>query len=223
MARTVTHTNDETMFGKTALRDAASTRSFASLVFELLSEREPTAAESEIFELILNLSIDHGPDAPSATKTIEKAQSGDLMGVAVGAGIAEINGVHGGAQDALMEILLAIESGSTTPEAVVKEQTAIGNRIPGYGHRMYKIDPRTTQIFAALENHNLGTTYRNSAEMLQKEIESQLGKQLPINIDGAIAVALCVFGITPSSATAVFIIARTAGLCGHYINNRKQA
>lgn len=221
MARIVTHTEAGAQFGEKLLSDVAVTRSFSSLVFELLCERAPTDAEHALFELVLNLTIDHGPDTPSAKVTIEKAQNGETMGVAVGAGIAEINGVHGGAQDALMDILALINTGIATPASIVKEYAAAGKRIPGYGHRIYTVDPRTTQIFEALLHHNMGASYRESAETIQKEIEAQLGKKLPINIDGAIAVVLSSFGWPPTYGTAVFIIARTAGLCGHYINKRK--
>ena len=151
-----------------------------------------------------------------------RAAAGDLMGTAVGAGITEINGSHGGAQDALMEILVKIHRGETTPEAIVASHKAEGKRIPGYGHRIYTTDPRTTQIFELLERHHMGTDYRASVEAIQQEIERQLGKQLPINVDSAIAVALLSFGWSPSLGSAIFIIARTVGLCGHYTNNYKQ-
>ena len=223
MARTVTHTEDhEAMFGKTPLRDAAASRSFVSLAFEVLAERKPSDAECKIFELILNLTIDHGPDTPSVKATLARAEAGDLMGAAVGAGITEINGSHGGAQDALMEILLKIHSGETTPEAVVAEYKAQGKRIPGYGHRIYTVDPRAIQIFDALRTHSMGENYRASVEAMQQEIKLQLGKDLPINVDGAIAVALLLFGWPPSLGSAIFIIARTVGLCGHYSNNQKK-
>lgn len=223
MAHTVTHTEDhEAMFGETPLRDVAASRSFVSLAFEVLAERKPSDAECKIFELILNLTIDHGTDTPSAKATIARAEAGDLMGAAVGAGIAEINGSHGGAQDALMEILLKIHAGDTTPEAVVAEHKAHGKRIPGYGHRIYTTDPRTTQIFELLETNHMGAEYRASVEAIQKEIERQLGKQLPINVDSAIAVALLLFEWPPSLGSAIFIIARTVGLCGHYSNNQKK-
>ena len=188
----------------------------------MLSERAPSDAECVIFELILNLTLDHGPDTPSAKATILRAEAGDLMGAAVGAGIAEINGSHGGAQDALMEILLRIHSGGATPSSIVAEHKAAGKRIPGYGHRIYTVDPRTTQIFDALRTHHMGEDYRASVESIQKEIEAQLGKDLPINVDSAIAVALLSFGWPPSLGSVIFIIARTVGLCAHYSNNQKK-
>lgn len=223
MSLTVTHTEDyQAMFGDEPLSNVAASRSFASLVFEVLSGNTPTEAECKLFELILNLTIDHGPDTPSAKATIAHAESGEYMGVAVGAGIAEINGSHGGAQDALMVVLLRIHAGETTPEAVVAEHKALGARVPGYGHRIYTTDPRTTQIFEMLATYNMGADFRTSVEKIQKEIKAQLGKELPINVDSAIAVALLSFGWPPSLGSAIFIVARTVGLCGHYSNNKKK-
>jgi len=51
-------------------------------------------------------------------------------------------------------------------------------------------------------------------------LEIQKGQKLPLNIDGAIAVALCSFGWDPKLGKAVFIIARTPGLCGQFLNNQ---
>jgi len=56
-------------------------------------------------------------------------------------------------------------------------------------------------------------------ELKSKELEAQKGKKLPLNIDGAIAVALCSFGWDSKLGKAVFLIARTPGLCGQYLTN----
>ena len=92
------------------LLNRASSVKFSDLIFETLSEKTPTEQESKLFELILNLSIDHGPDTPSATKVIETAKSGLTISQAVAAGITEINDTHGGAAEPLMEILYQIQS-----------------------------------------------------------------------------------------------------------------
>ncbi len=110
MARTIIHNeNGDAKWGDSDHLEIAQTRSFTSLIFELLSEKVPTEAELKVFELILNLSIDHGPDTPSAVKVIEAAKTGKNISEAVSEGIEQINDVHGGAQEKLMEILYEIK------------------------------------------------------------------------------------------------------------------
>ena len=57
------------------------------------------------------------------------------------------------------------------------------------------------------------------AQDLENELEEQKGSKLPLNIDGSIAVVLCTFGWPSKLGKAVFIIARTPGLCGQYLNS----
>ncbi len=222
MATTVVHEKDTILFGKDALLSKSRETRFAELIFELLAERAPTKEECAIFELILNLSIDHGPDTPSAQATIQAAQSGLSISKAVATGIQEINTTHGGAQEDLMRLLYEIDTGKHTPVTMVQAYTEAGNKVPGFGHRMYKeSDPRTSEIFSSLIRMEKGKKYIATIEEVRKEIAVQMGKQLPINIDGAIAAALCTFGWAPRLGTAVFIIARTPGLCGQFLNNAR--
>jgi citrate synthase len=57
------------------------------------------------------------------------------------------------------------------------------------------------------------------AKEIEQKLEEKKGKKLVLNIDGAIAVVLCAFGWEPKLGKAVFLIARTPGLIGQYLNN----
>ena len=221
MAKTITH--DETGNAKWGDEDhlqVTQSRSFASLIFELLSEKVPTDFELKMFELILNLSIDHGPDTPSAMPVVEAAKAGKTISEAVASVILEINDVHGGAQERLMETLYEIENGKLIIENFVKQKLEAGERIPGFGHRIYKdVDPRAQLILETLKENGFGDEFVDIARELEKELESQKDSRLPLNIDGAIAVVLCSFGWPARLGKAVFIIARTPGLCGQYLNH----
>lgn len=232
MAKTIKHTEDgNALWGDDDHLQVAQTRSFSSLIFELLSEKVPTDEEFKVFELILNLSIDHGPDTPSAVKVIEEAKNGESISEAVSEGIEQINDVHGGAQEKLMEILYGIRDKQSLRSkdlkryeisGLVEEYLKEGKRMPGYGHRIYKdVDPRAQLILKVLseECKFQSQEFVNIAMEIEKELEIQKGSKLPLNIDGAIAVALCTFGWPSKLGKAVFIVARTPGLCGQYLNN----
>ena len=91
-----------------------------------------------------------------------------------------------------------------------------GKRASGFGHRLHTKDPRTGRssspwprswAWPGRTSGSPGPPRRRSA--------AQLGKRLPINVDGAIAAVLCDLGIQPEIGNAFFIIARVPGLVAH--------
>lgn len=219
MARTIIHTDLKAHFGDRDHLEVSQTKSFSELIFEMLSEKEPTNDEAKLFELILNLSIDHGPETPSAKRTIESSKNKKDLVISVSEGLLEIGDIHGGAAAPLMEILYKIQNSELKIQDLVEEYWKGDKRIPGFGHRIYKEgDPRAELIFEELKKRGIGGDFLMIIVELQNEIETQSGKRLPINIDGAIAVALCGLGWKPILGKAVFLIARTPGLVAHSLN-----
>lgn len=231
MVKTVIHDSlGEAKFGEQDHLQIAQSRTFSEMIFELLSEKLPTKEELQLFDLILNLSIDHGPDAPSAAATIEAAKEGKSLGEAVAAGVAQINDQHGGAMEPLMEILYYCHSEEQSDEEsptnvgssvqnLVENYIKEDKKIPGLGHRLYKDqDPRAELLMGTAISLKVGEEYIQAVREIRDEFEKQSGKSLVVNIDGAIAAILCGFGWPSKLGKAVFIIARTPGLCGHYIN-----
>lgn len=220
MAKTVKHQDLKSFFGDEDHLQIAQRKSFTQLIFELLSEKEPTSEQVQVFELILNLSIDHGPDTPSAQKVIEEAQKGENISEAVSEGIEEITDTHGGAIEPAMEFFYKIKNENLDVKELVNDYLDNKKLIGGFGHRLYKdVDPRAQLILTKLKDFNLGEEFIQLVEEVGLAIEQNKGRRLPLNIDGAIAVALCSFGWEPKLGKAVFITARTPGLCGQYLNN----
>ncbi len=220
MAKTITHQDLKSLWGNEDHVQVSQNRSFASMIFELLSEKVPSEEEEQIFTLILNLSIDHGSETPSAIKVIEAAKAGKTISESVAAGINEINDIHGGAAEPLMDIIYEIKKGGVTASQLVKEYREQDKRIPGFGHRIYKeSDPRAKLLLNELQTNLGGEEFIAIARDLEAELALQTGKTLPINIDGAIAVVLCTLGWEPRLGKAVFIVARTPGLIGQYFSS----
>src|SRR3989344_1547119 len=219
MAKTVKHKELKSYFGDKDHLLVSQKSSFAQLIFEMLSEKTPSENELKIFELILNLSIDHGAETPSAVATIQASLDGKNISESVAAGILQINSSHGGAIEPCMEILYSINNEQLPINNLVDEYLKDDKRMPGLGHRIYKDeDPRTKLIFEKMSEFNMDNKFINIARDLEKEMEAQKGKKLPLNIDAAIAVVLCTLGWDPKLSNAVFIIARTPGLCAQYLN-----
>ncbi|MDO8429071.1 MAG: citrate/2-methylcitrate synthase [Candidatus Daviesbacteria bacterium] len=220
MAKTVKHDDLKSLWGSEDLLEVAQNRSFAGVIFELLSEKVPTEEQLKVFELILNLSIDHGAETPSATKVIESAKNGGTISEAVASGILEINDTHGGAIEPAMEVLYKIKSSKLKVQSLVEEYLKEDKRLPGFGHRIYKeVDPRAELILKKLVESGFSDEFAKIGREIEVALESQKGQKLVLNIDGAIAVVLCTFGWEARLGKAVFLIARTPGLCAHFLNS----
>lgn len=220
MAKTVKHIDMKSYFGDEDHLEVAKTSSFTALIYEMLSENKPTRQQLKVFELILNLSIDHGEETPSAKVVIEGAKNGETISEAVAEGIEEINDSHGGAIEPAMDMFYAINGGELDTKEFIGEVLKSGKKIAGYGHRIYsEVDPRAELILQTLEENGFDMKFGDLAKEVKQELKNETGKVLPLNIDGAIAVVLCIFGWKSRLGKAVFIIARTPGLCAHYLNN----
>lgn len=218
MAKTIKHNDNLPYFGEEPLLEIAPVRSFASMIFELLSGKKPTDKEAKLFETILNISIDHGEETPSAVEVIKEAKEGKTISESVAAGILQINDTHGGAIEPAMDLLYKVKNENLEAKDVVKEYLSQDKRMPGFGHRIYEIDPRSQLLFKLAKEAGLSEDFVIIAQNLEEELKSQKGKALPVNIDGSIAAVLCTFGWDSKLGKAVFIIARTPGLCGQYLN-----
>lgn len=219
MAKTVIHKNDTPYFGNKELIKIAPVKSFSSLIFELLSGSEPKKNQLILFETILNISIDHGSDTPSAIETIKSSKEGKSISESVASGIKQINDMHGGAIEPAMELFYRIKNENLDIEKLVDDYIESGLKVAGFGHRIYKKDPRSTMIFELAHNQMINEEFIKIAKKIEELLTTKKGRALPINIDGAIAAILCSFEWPKELGKAVFIIARTPGLCGQYLNN----
>jgi citryl-CoA lyase len=224
MAKTVHHIDLKSHFGENQDHlELSPNVKFSDLIFEALSETKPSPSQAKVFELILNLSIDHGPDTPSAIPLIEKTKSGSTISEAVAEGILHIDDRHGGAMEPGMRFLYEIKNNDMNDEQIadlVRDYLENKKIIGGFGHRIYKEeDPRAQLIIKTLTDATIGAEFIEIAKKVEDEIAKQKGVKLPLNIDGAIAIALCDFGWDPKLGKAVFLSARVPGLCAHFLNN----
>jgi len=220
MSLTIKHEDNIACLGEDDHLELAQKVTFAEIIYRTLSEQTPTSEQLKVFELILNLAIDHGPDSPSAKKTIAEAEKGETISEAVAAGIEQINDSHGGAIEPCMKILYEMQDSNLSAVDLVKKFREADMKLPGYGHRIYEIDPRAQLILKAAEEAKIGLAYIQLAKDLEAELKEQTKKTLPLNIDGAIAVVLCGLGWEPRLSKAVFIISRSVGLSAHFLNSQ---
>jgi len=197
--------------------------SFSDSIYLALQGDLPSPEISKLFEAILVSSVDHGVTSPSALAALTATSTGAPMNAAVAAGLLSINKFHGGAIEDAMHIFLEIKEITTlhnipTADAAdqfVEKYHSEGRRIMGYGHRIHSNDPRQEKLFKIARETDLAGEYIVIAGELQTSLGKQIGKELPINVDGAIAAILCDLEFPPELANALFMIARVPGLVAH--------
>jgi citrate synthase len=132
--------------------------------------------------------------------------------VATGLGAAG-GALHGGASLGV-EAMLAAAAGPQDVTRVVGSLLRRGERIPGFGHFVYRAgDPRAAFLLGEIRARAPGSSRLAVADVLVREV---VGRGLPTpNIDFALAVLASVAGMVPGAAEAVFAVARAAGWIGH--------
>jgi citrate synthase len=196
---------------------------FAQAVFLTLKGELPTEKEARMIDAMLVSSIDHGVTPPSCLSARTIASAGASLNAAVAGGILAISRHHGGAIEDSMKVFQEAvrrkrEMSKTAEETAVfliKEYKEKGKRLPGFGHRIHTMDPRTIKLFRIASDLGIAGEYVGMAKAIEDAIEKSGGKRLPVNVDGAIAALLCEMHFPSELANAFFILARIPGLVAH--------
>ncbi|MEJ7710722.1 MAG: citrate synthase [Pyrinomonadaceae bacterium] len=191
----------------------------------MLKGELPSADDARIFDVALILHADHELNASTFTARVVAATLADMYG-AVTAAIAALAGpLHGGANTAVMRMLLEVGSVDNAEE-FIKGALAQKKKISGFGHRVYRTeDPRATHLrdFSKQIGERAGET--KWYEMSRKIEEVVLReKKLYPNVDFYSASTYYMMGIPLDLFTPVFAVSRISGWTGHlleqYSNNR---
>jgi citrate synthase len=118
--------------------------SIAANFLYMLTGKKPHDTLTRVMDAALVLHAEHGMNASTFAARVTAATLAD-MHAAVTAALAALKGpLHGGANQDVMEMLIAAGDVNTA-EAKVRQMLESGQKVPGFGHRVYKtFDPRAT-------------------------------------------------------------------------------
>lgn len=136
--------------GKPPISPRGDLRHAANYLY-MLSGCEPDAQRVRALETYLNTVIDHGLNASTFTCRVIISTGSDLVSAVVGAVGALKGPLHGGAPGPALETVFEIGEASRA-ESVLRAKIEAGERLMGFGHRVYKVrDPRADVLAAAAE------------------------------------------------------------------------
>lgn len=175
----------------------------------------PDDLATAAFDECLVLHADHTMNASTFACRVCAATLSDMHSAIV-AGIGTLKGpLHGGANEAVMRVLESISPDQV--DASVRERLARGERLMGFGHRVYRTeDPRATHLRRL--SQQLGslagdTTYYEMSVAMEKAVMDVKG--LYPNVDFFAASVYTGLGIPTDLFTCVFSVSRMAGWTAH--------
>lgn len=183
-----------------------------------------TDAEARALDAYLVTVCDHGLNASTfAARVVASTRAG--LTSAVLAGVSALKGpLHGGAPGPVIEMLDAIGAPDGA-EAWILAALARGDRLMGFGHRIYRVrDPRADALKAAIrqlaQTSNAAPGRLALAEAVERAAlrilrDHKPGRPLETNVEFYTAVLLEALGLPPASFTCVFAMGRTAGWIAH--------
>ena len=185
----------------------------ADRLWSRLCDRRATPALRRALSAAMVLLADHELAASTLAARAAASVRADPYAV-VATGLGALGGaLHGGASLGA-EAMLAAAAGPDDVPRVVSELLRRGEKVPGFGHFVYRGgDPRAILLLdlvrrAAPKSGQLAVAEAVLAEVRRKSLPEP-------NIDFAIATLARVAGMIRGSGEAVFAVARTAGWIAH--------
>ena len=184
----------------------------------------PSERAAQIFDTCLVLHADHTMNASTFAARVCAATLSDMHSAVVAA-IGTLKGpLHGGANEQVMRTLTEIRD--TAPgdpvgavEREVARRLAGGEKIMGFGHRVYKTeDPRATHLramSAELAEASGDDTFYRMSKRMEEVVFAEKG--LYPNVDFYAATVYHLLGIPTDLFTPVFSVSRMAGWTAHVI------
>ena len=188
----------------------------------MLNGDKPSETATKALDIALILHADHELNASTFAARVIAATESDMHSAVTGA-IGALKGpLHGGANEAVMKILLAIDKAGADPVEHVRAMIAEGKKIPGFGHRVYHTeDPRATHLRRM--SHDLGVKDNKPKWYdMSHKIEDFMNKENPkkklnANVDFYSASVYSTLGIDIDLFTPIFAVSRISGWAAHII------
>jgi len=195
----------------------------------MLSGETPSDERIRGLETYLNTVVDHGLNASTFTARVIASTGSDLISAITGA-IGALKGpLHGGAPGPALDMVFEIGNASRA-EDVLRKKIESGEKLMGFGHRVYKVrDPRADVLAAAAERmftrggdmalYKLAREVEQTALRLLEEYKP--GRKLQTNVEFYTALLLHGLGLEVPLFTPTFAISRVAGWIAHCFEQRR--
>ena len=201
------------------LVEADPSLSHAGNFLWMLNGEKPSETATRTMDVALILHADHELNASTFAARVIAATLSDIHSAITGA-IGALKGpLHGGANEAVMRMLFAIDKNGEDAVEHVKAMLAAKQKISGFGHRVYHTeDPRATHLrrmSEALSKSAKNTKWFDMSRAIEMYINAE--KKLNANVDFYSASTYTTLGIDIDLFTPIFAVSRISGWAAHVI------
>lgn len=193
----------------------------------MLDGEESNSERERALNTYVNTVIDHGLNASTFTARVIIATHSDMISAVVGA-IGALKGpLHGGAPGPALDMVFEIGQPENA-EAIIRQKIESGDRIMGFGHRVYKVrDPRADVLGAEAKRffaegdkqdlYSLAMHVEQTALRLLEEYKPD--RKLQTNVEFYTALILHGIGLSVDLFSPTFAIARVGGWTAHALEH----
>jgi citrate synthase len=193
---------------------------YAANYLYMLTGEVPDPGHARAIEQYLISTTDHGFNSSTFTGRVITSTGADLGSAVVG-GLGALSGpLHGGAPSRALDMLDAIGTPDKA-EAWIRDSVMKGERIMGFGHRIYKTDdPRSLMLRGVAER--LGGDMVDFAKKVERTVvdvlaELKPGRNLYANVEFYAGVVMDKVGIPRTLFTPTFTSSRVIGWTAHIL------
>jgi citrate synthase len=187
----------------------------------LLNGKKPTATMAKALDVCLILHTDHGLNNSTFSARSVISTESDMYS-ALTAAVGSLRGpLHGGANEGVMRMLNQIPTVDAA-EKFIQDKLVKKDKIPGFGHRIYKAyDPRATHLKVlakqlAQDTGNMDL-YEKSTQIEAVMNREKAAKGIYPNVDFYSATTYHCIGLPLDLFTPMFVLSRVGGWAGHII------
>jgi citrate synthase len=195
--------------------DSIATRLWPRLAGESSASGRPLGAAVGLLNAAMVLLADHELAASTLAARVAASTWADPY-LVVSTGLGALGGpLHGGASEATRALIEEAAEG-TAPVEVIGRRLRSGERVPGFGHSVYRDrDPRADALLARLEAE---WSEEDDWVPVRGLLDVMGARALPApNVDFALATVCHLYRLEPGAGEAVFAVARCAGWIAHAI------
>ncbi|MCY8165195.1 citrate synthase CitA [Bacillus spizizenii] len=190
--------------------------------YYMLTGEQPSEAKKKALETYMILAMEHGMNASTFSARVTLSTESDLVS-AVTAALGTMKGpLHGGAPSAVTKMLEDIGE-KENAEAYLTEKLEKGERLMGFGHRVYKTkDPRAEALRQKAEevagnDRDLDLALHVEAEAIRLLEIYKPGRKLYTNVEFYAAAVMKAIDFDDELFTPTFSASRMVGWCAHVL------
>jgi citrate synthase len=203
---------------------------FTEYTWLLITGSLPSRPQAAVLDSTLLAIAEHGLVPSVVASRMTFAAAPEAMQGAVAAGILGCGSVVLGSAEAAGRFLHDVVARAGDGNLELAARTAIADlraqrrAIPGYGHPLHSgHDPRATRLFEVAREQGTAGRHMEAAAIIERLLPELTGKHLTLNVSGGIPAVLLDAGYPVGALKGVPILARTASLIAHLLEEQQRA